>query len=1136
MLRKTKPIPAALLVAALICLGAPDLAAANGTRYLVRLAAPSLVELSRDASAPLPRASGGRLDLRSRPAREHLRRLAEDRALFEARLREKAPAAAAERHFSILLNGLVVHGADPEDLREIPGVISVSLADTTYYEPSLDASLDLIDASHFWAVLGGPQSAGAGIKVAVIDSGIDISNPFFDASGYAMPAGYPLGEAEFTTAKVIAARAYFRSWDPVDPDKDTEDPIDHGGHGSHCAGIIAGNAGTVFDLTGTPVEVSGVAPGAYLMNYKVFYNAASGQDGAYDTELMAAFEDAVADGADVISCSWGGPAPMVDETPAGQLYQAAVEAGAVVVFAAGNDGSGPATVGHPGILPGVLTVGSVSTGRAFAGYVDVEGPGTVPADLRGVMAIKGSISPTFEGSPLGPLPLVSARAAGQGANNDGCAAFPWGAFDGAVALIERGNCLFTEKIDHAFLAGALAVVVYNNIDGAAAITMGGDAVPIPAMQVGQEDGIALEKWAAEHDDASISLHDTMSAFLAPQDAEAVAGSSARGPTDTLLLKPEIAAPGVGILSADAHWPGALGQPWGLKSGTSMATPHVAGAAALVRQRHPGLDAGSVQSLLVQSARRDFLTADTTTANDVGAGILDLKAASAAGAWVVPPSLSLGAGPPGTVFTATLALHDAYWTAADPVVAWEHETSDPPVTLSPPEGEHVDLGADQLTVAIGSSAGSSLGEHTGRLVLRAGQEEVVVPYHFRVVPPQTEALLLLDMSFLDEGQTFLVDFYSNLAAFTGVEAEVLRVLRDGEAPALAELLPYRTVLAFTGNDQVYHEGSTGWRTLDVLSSFAAAGGNLIVAGQGPLRGNEHTRVHGFLGARIDDTFPLFDPYTQDLVSLPSYLVRPPLETEGIAFTALPLDIGPDAGGAGDLVMVGELTAVLGGGLPDLWVEPFLIMEADPFSDGAGVLGMAFDPYEGYGAFPEVEVLRGRSAIMGVGFERLGQATAGVTSSAAELFAGLHDWVSERIEVSVAVETAGLDVTAFIEAVPVAGASYEVDFGDGAAPLAVSYEEVFHHYEAPGQYRITVVARAPLGAADVARTTIEVAEEIPGQPDGGADTDPAQPAGNDWGVPEERVRDCGCTAVGGGGGGGSLLLLFLFPLFAFLLRLP
>jgi subtilisin family serine protease len=1077
-------------------------------RYLVRLDADSLVAAVERGAVAVPRLAGGKLDLLSESAERYLQTVDEEHDRFLRALFASEPQARVDHEYRILWNGFSVAGINPARVVELPGVAEVRLTDTVEYRPVLDASLEKISAEVLWEEAGGGPLAGDGVKIAVIDSGIDIDNPFFDPTDFSMPAGYPLGATDYTTAKVVAARAYFRSDDPVDIIYDEANPRDHIGHGSHCAGIAAGNLDTIFVANGSEIVVSGVAPRAQLMNYKVFYKAESGSESAHDPELMAAFEDAVADGADVISNSWGGPDTLIDEAPSAEVYLAALDAGVVVVFAAGNEGSGPGSVSHPGVLPRVLTVGSFETGRSYGGKVDVTGPTPVPEELTGLTAVKGTISPSFADDPVGPMPLVSAKLVAKGGMAKiGCAPFEYNVFDGAVALIERGECYFSEKVMHAHMAGAVAVVVYNNIEGASPVTMGGEPVLIPAVQLSNPDGVAVAKWVTENPGAAVEIRDVYEAYPRPEEEWLVSGFSGRGPSDAPLLKPEISAPGRLIFSADAQWLGQEGEPWGLKQGTSMSTPHVAGAAALLRQLHPDLGPDTIQAILVGTAGRDFGELDlddTYDPHDLGAGRMNLAAASEVKLVAEPPVLSFGEALPGTVYEQRFKVSDLGWSGEPPELIWKHDQEGCWVALELAEGYESALDGELIARAE-CEQGAPPGEYTGRLMIGAGRSRIAVPYHLRVLPEQDRELLLLDMSFLQVEQTTLIGIYAELAWNAGIDAGLYRVNDDNGPPPLAELLRYATVVAFTGNDQTGFKGWMGDHTLDVLATYTRKGGNVILAGQGPLRGTGHDRIPGVLGAVVDSGFPLIDPETAELIVLDSYRVYP---AGSVALFEAPLDIGPETDGQGDLGSVGELLAVLGGGMPEVYVEPFAVMPGDFFAYG-GNLGLLFDPYRGYGVYPEVESVTHRAAVLGFGFERVADDSPTATTRQ-DFFEALYEWVSEEIDLHVTVESTGAHVVVELDTSLADAAIYEVDFGDGSMPVSDTYHTFYYEYGELGTYEITALARAPLGAADVERVEVTLEPE----PDAGehdTETDDFDP----WiDQPDPRIRDCACDAVGAG----------------------
>ncbi|MBA2298618.1 MAG: S8 family serine peptidase [Actinobacteria bacterium] len=307
-------------------------------------------------------ATGGRrLSLNTATSRSYLRTLASSQQTLQNRIQAALPQADVRWRYRIVANGLAV--VVPRDqvarLASVPGIDRVY--PSIRYRPLLDRGPQQIGAPALW----GPalSTAGQGIKIGIIDEGIDQTHPFFNPAGYAMPAGYPKGQAAFTTAKVIVARAF----PPARPAwKHASKPFDpeFSSHGTHVAGIAAGNANTLAEGR----RISGVAPKAYLGNYKALTiptDADVGLDGN-SPELVAAIEAAVADGMDVINLSLGEPEIEPSRDIVVAALSAAARAGVVPVVAAGNDFAdfGNGSVSSPGSTPEAITVGAVSTTRS----------------------------------------------------------------------------------------------------------------------------------------------------------------------------------------------------------------------------------------------------------------------------------------------------------------------------------------------------------------------------------------------------------------------------------------------------------------------------------------------------------------------------------------------------------------------------------------------------------------------------------------------------------------------------------------------------------------------------------------------------------------------------------------------------
>ena len=509
------------------------------------------------------------------------------------------------------------------------------------HHAQMDASLDLIGAVQTWEQFGGKESAGAGVKVAIIDSGIRPENPLFSGENFTAPdaATLPTDDycsevPDFCNNKLIVARAadIVEGFSVVE--EEYESPLGFNGHGTHVAGTAVGNYGVMAERDGAEAEISGVAPAAYLMVYKGLYatpaNPASSSGAS--SMLLSMLEAALTDGADIVNNSWGGGA---GGNPNGSVYEDVLEAmhdaGVVTVFAAGNDGPGAGTIGCPGCSEDVITVANTTTGRLFANEVSVEGDttlGSIPA-LYSV----GNPAIVFD-SPI-TAPVVYAGEV-DAANVEGCDAFAAGAFDGAIALISRGTCGFVTKIENAEAAGATAVLIHN-VDGRgeAPILMGGlsEAQTIPSLMLPATPGLALANLAETTEESlNVTIGSDIVRVVSDSLADIMNESSSRGPNgDPTFLKPNIAAPGTRIFSGESpDAPGHEDQNFSFKNGTSMASPHVAGAAALLKQMHPDWTAQQIKSALVTSSIRDILKEDASTAADnfdMGAGRLDLPRAT-----------------------------------------------------------------------------------------------------------------------------------------------------------------------------------------------------------------------------------------------------------------------------------------------------------------------------------------------------------------------------------------------------------------------------------------------------------------------------------------------------------------------------
>jgi subtilisin family serine protease len=308
--------------------------------------------------------------------------IASEQRSFRSELDAAVPDAELGWRYRLVANGfsLTLPESELPRLRALPGVREVLPAGS--YAPQAESSPQQIGAPALW----GPtlDTAGQGVKIGIIDSGVDPNHPFFDPTGYTMPPGFPKGQLRFTTAKVIVARV-FAPKSASAPTASLAFSEDDSSHGTHVAGIAAGNA----DTPAAGRRISGVAPRAYIGNYKVFVETDSGlSPNANSPAIVAAIEAAVADGMDVINFSGGEPEIEPSRDIVALALDAAAAAGVVPVVAAGNDYNdlGAGSVSSPAnstraIAVGAVDIGSNPTTRTHADFSSV-GPTTISLRLK----------------------------------------------------------------------------------------------------------------------------------------------------------------------------------------------------------------------------------------------------------------------------------------------------------------------------------------------------------------------------------------------------------------------------------------------------------------------------------------------------------------------------------------------------------------------------------------------------------------------------------------------------------------------------------------------------------------------------------------------------------------------------------
>ncbi|WP_186315646.1 S8 family serine peptidase [Catellatospora sichuanensis] len=550
--------------------------------------------------------------------------------------RGKGLRLTRERPLGLLVNAIAatVPADDVARLSALPGVLAV--VPDQPVRAFTDVSVPLVGATEVWQRedATGTPAKGKGVTVAVIDSGVDYSHP--DLGG-GMGDGF----------KVVGG------YDFVNGDAD---PMDDNGHGTHVAGIIAGKAAAAGGVTG-------VAPEANLLAYKAMNEWGEGYTSDIVASIEAAADPANPHRADVINMSLGGYGDGLD--PLGMAATAATRAGVVVVAAAGNSGPGRDTVGTPAVADGVIAVGASTSNMvlptAYVGGLRLQtyrgvlsaNPAAKPVTGRLVDAGYGS---TEELDAAGDLRGKVVRISGYAAPVlDHLSQWE---LDLAKELERRGAlAVISGQADSgpvvAAADGTVPVVPSNSVHGLpkglVSTQASGDLYRMDKLVVLGMDGTQFAelstRLAAGPVDVTLKGEDV---------TDRIAAFSSRGPSLRFGLKPDLVAPGVLIRSTV---PTALFGPGQyLMSGTSMAAPHVAGAAALLRQLHPGQAPADVLATLVGSAKP---VGGTPTA--YGSGRLDVAAAARTTLTANPASVSFGLadlGGPTVGGSATVTLHNS----------------------------------------------------------------------------------------------------------------------------------------------------------------------------------------------------------------------------------------------------------------------------------------------------------------------------------------------------------------------------------------------------------------------------------------------------------------------------------------------
>jgi minor extracellular serine protease Vpr len=667
------------------------LAGADSRHYIVELTEPP----AADAEIEAARGRRDRLDAQRQRVWQQQRLL---RKLLE---REDVTVL---RSLDTLLNGVIVEarGSSVRLLESLPGVKAVHRSRSV--SVSMDKALELHEVPEAWWWTG-PENAGAGVKIAIIDSGIDTRHPAFASAGFQMPPGYPRGntaaELALTTPKVVVYRGY-DSLAPKEVRGNPEDCLGHGTPVAACAGAVRVHA--------PAATISGVAPASHIGAYKVF----PGCYGCTDTAaILAAFEDAVKDGMQVVNLSLGhvpGERHEVDLLQSAADRAAAM--GVMVISSLGNSGPDPGTAGGSAKSgDSSLGVGASENGRALKTHAEAGG-------LR-YPSVPGSVSPS---NPVISAPLIDTNQFDQ--NATACNPLPGNALHGSIAFILRGGCNFTTKLSNAKTAGAVAALLYS--DDREPTSMDAGDSNLPGMMITNAEGQEILAKIPSGGTIDAVLDFRLSPVAKPSNR--IAGFSSRGPASSGRIKPDMVAIGESIYTANSKFAGGGENGYKVVQGTSFSSPVTAGAAAVLMGARPRLSVPQYKSLLTNTA--DLLVDDDGRYLPVmhqGAGRLNLARAMVTNVTAWPVSVSFGANPAGKVSRQILISNAGLYPDSFAVTASAFRPPRTP-TVSPAS---FDLGRGQavmITVEF-DSAGVGPGIYEGYLVVQGSRpnSRITIPY-------------------------------------------------------------------------------------------------------------------------------------------------------------------------------------------------------------------------------------------------------------------------------------------------------------------------------------------------------------------------------------------------------------------------
>lgn len=667
-----------------------------------------------------------------------------------------------------------------EEIRQLPGVAAAYAAPVFKVAPDMPTTM---------TELGGLENTsgyqGEGMVIAIVDSGLEISHPLFTQA----PTTPALAEkdienvlknlkAEEKKSGITASQVYKTAkvpfaFDYADNDLDVA-PNGAGDHGTHVAGIAAANAGVVADVVG-------VAPQAQILAMKVF--SSSGSNGATWADILAAADDAVALGADVINMSLGSTCGF--STPEGEEGVAEVleniaSSGVMLSISAGNEysaalgtriGKGHAltqnpdygTVASPSSYSQPLSIASVEKADSIDSCYLTVGERKVAfndtVEDKTVENVKDD-SPSFRSLAGKELEYVVVPNAGETTDYDGLSV------EGKIALVSRGSVEYNTKKEAAKAAGAAGILVYNNEPGMLYMQM--DNYDLPSAFISQADGKALA--AVAEGNRKLTVSASYGKVDNPTSGE-MSDFSSWGVTPELTLKPDLTAPGGNIKSATT------GGGYTTKSGTSMSAPFVSGAMALVKQyveqknyastetEKANLVSNLVSNLLMSTADLVMAGAAPYSPRKQGAGSVNIAAATSTKAYLT----AVGGGRP------KVELGDDANKTGEYTIKFEvHNLSDKPLTYA--VGGYVQTDAKEVTKKLGDKDVEQVTELPYKLSTQIAAQEITVPASGTVTVTVPVSLNQPDRDYMD-----------SFANGTYIEGFVTLTPSSGTQPTLS--IPY-----------------------------------------------------------------------------------------------------------------------------------------------------------------------------------------------------------------------------------------------------------------------------------------------------------------------------------------------------------